>query len=233
MHRNRLVTTVVGIVMLTGVSGASSVEGATLRCHGQKATIVGKGRVVGTAKRDVFVLTAASNVKASGGDDLICGSRGNDIIDAGAGNDVVYGGAGNDVLVGGPGDDMLMGEAGVDTIDGKREATPVPSPTPSSTATPNESASPTPTPTVSVDPADVVLTISGFTFSKVSVKAGSTVTIRNSDGVDHTVTIAAQGIDVGIAAGEVATFVAPKTPGTYTLTCDLHPSMKGTLVVVA
>lgn len=232
MHRNRLLIAAAGCTLIVGLSVVASADAAAQRCHGQRATIVGKGKLIGTAKRDVIVLTGVGNVNAGAGNDLVCGSRGNDVINGGAGNDVIYGGAGNDVLIGGPGDDMLMGEAGTDTIDGKRETVPTPSATSTPTPSPSESASPTPSPTVT-NPADVVLTISGFTFAKVSVKAGSAVTIRNSDGVDHTVTIAAQGIDVGIAAGEVATFVAPATPGTYTLTCDLHPAMKGTLIVVA
>lgn len=230
MHRNRLVTAAASVSLLAGLTGLAPADAATPRCHGVPATIVGKGKLNGTATRDVIVLTGSGSVTAGNGNDLVCGSPGNDVINAGAGNDVVYGGAGNDVLIGGPGNDMLMGGAGSDTIDGKREPAPTPTATPSATPSPSNSATPSPTAT---NPADVVLTISGFSFAKVSVKAGSTVTIRNSDGVDHTVTIAAQGIDVGIAAGEVATFIAPKAAGTYTLTCDLHPAMKGTLIVVA
>lgn len=230
MHRNRLITAAATASLLVGLAGLAPADAATPRCHGVRATIVGKGKINGTTSRDVIVLTGAGSVTAGNGNDLVCGSSGNDVINAGAGNDVVYGGAGNDVLIGGPGNDVLIGGAGSDTVDGKRETTPTP--TTSSSATPSPSSSATPSPTAT-NPADVVLTISGFSFAKVSVKAGSTVSIRNSDGVDHTVTIAAQGIDVGVAAGEVATFVAPKTPGSYTLTCDLHPAMKGTLIVVA
>jgi len=220
LTRMLVVAASLGFTLVGSHMGTVSADAAVQRCQGQKATITGKGKVFGTARRDVIVLTGAENVMAGSGNDLVCGSRGNDVINAGAGNDVVYGGAGNDVLIGGLGDDLLVGGAGIDTIDGKRESAP----TQSATATPSATAT---------APADVVLTISGFAFTRVSVKAGGRITIRNSDGVDHTVTIAAQGIDVGIAAGETASFVAPRTPGTYTLTCDLHPAMKGTLIVVA
>jgi plastocyanin len=66
------------------------------------------------------------------------------------------------------------------------------------------------------------------------VKAGSTVTVRNTSGVEHTLTIATANIDVDVpGGGGTATFTAPTQPGTYVLSCDFHPSMKGTLVVVA
>lgn len=81
--------------------------------------------------------------------------------------------------------------------------------------------------------AAATLTISDFTFSPLTVKAGETVTVVNSDSVEHTVTAADAGLDVKVPAGGSATFTAPTTPGDYALTCDFHPSMKGTLTVTA
>lgn len=75
------------------------------------------------------------------------------------------------------------------------------------------------------------LAISGFTFSPLSVAAGATVTVTNADAVEHTVTVRGENIDVKVPGGGSATFTAPATPGTYELTCDFHPDMKGTLTV--
>ncbi len=75
--------------------------------------------------------------------------------------------------------------------------------------------------------------ISGFAFSAITVKAGATVTVRNADAAEHTLTIAAAGIDVKVPAGGSASFTAPAKAGTYALTCDFHHSMHGTLTVSA
>lgn len=75
------------------------------------------------------------------------------------------------------------------------------------------------------------LVISGYMFSDLTVKAGSTVTVSNEDAVGHTVTIAGTNIDVTVEAGSAATFAAPAKAGSYSLTCDFHPTMKGTLIV--
>jgi len=75
------------------------------------------------------------------------------------------------------------------------------------------------------------LVIEGFAFSPVTVQRGATVTVVNRDAMQHTVTGA--GFDTGvIEAGGTATLVAPSEPGTYTLSCGIHPSMTGTLTVV-
>lgn len=272
MHRNRVLAAAAGFTMVVGMSGITTSTAAGQRCQGQRATIVGKGKITGTSHRDVIVMTGAGTVSAGAGNDVICGSSGNDVIFAGAGADVVFagagndkivggpgnddlnggtgnddisGGAGNDSLNGGPGDDDLLGDAGDDElvggtgmnmesggsgddmVDGQHEDDG------NSGSSGDLGNTGSGGDTSTVVSADVVLTISGFTFSKVSVHKGDTVTIHNSDGVDHTVTIAAAGIDVAIAAGETATFVAPSTPGTYLLTCDLHPGMKGVLTVVS
>ena len=108
----------------------------------------------------------------------------------------------------------------------KPRAKPSAKPTPSTPVTPTPSA-------IAVPPLGSVISIAGFAFSSISVKAGSTVTVRNGDSVEHTLTIAAASIDVDVVAGGTATFVAPATPGTYALTCDFHHAMRGSLVVIA
>lgn len=225
--------------------GAGHASGTSApMCHGKRATIVGRGVVNGTPRADVIVLTGPSVVHAGAGNDLVCGSSGNDVIHAGAGDDVVYAGAGDDIVFGEAGNDRLYGEAGNDKlyggsghnllvggpgdnlIDGKPDhPRPTPTPTPSMTATP------TPTPTPTSTTLAGTITISGYAFSQVTVPAGATVAVRNDDAVAHTLTIRSANIDVRVAAGATVTFVAPTTPGTYALTCDLHASMHGTLVV--
>jgi plastocyanin len=75
------------------------------------------------------------------------------------------------------------------------------------------------------------LTISGFAFSELSVKAGTKVTVTNEDSSAHTVTVKGTSTDVNVPAGGTATFDAPDQPGSYDLSCDFHPAMSGTLTV--
>jgi plastocyanin len=79
--------------------------------------------------------------------------------------------------------------------------------------------------------ASATMTISNFTFSPTAVPAGATVAVVNEDPVAHTVTIADVGIDVQVPANGRVTFTAPAAPGTYRVTCDFHPNMKGGLTV--
>lgn len=78
---------------------------------------------------------------------------------------------------------------------------------------------------------DETVVISDFAFSATSVAAGSQVQVRNDDAAEHTLTIADAGIDVKVLPGETASFTAPTRPGSYALTCDVHPAMRGTLTV--
>ncbi len=72
-----------------------------------------------------------------------------------------------------------------------------------------------------------------MTFSSPGpVSPGATVTVTNSDGVEHTVT-ADSGAAFNVEVGEkgTATFTAPSKPGTYPYHCTYHPAMHGQLVV--
>ena len=65
-----------------------------------------------------------------------------------------------------------------------------------------------------------------------SVAPGATVTVTNADAQSHTVTSKDGGFDVKVDGhGGVATLTAPKTAGTYALTCDFHANMTGSLTV--
>lgn len=59
-----------------------------------------------------------STIRASGDDDLICGTVGRDAIFAGGGNDQVFGGLGHDTIHSGTGDDQVDGGGGTDYVHG-------------------------------------------------------------------------------------------------------------------
>ncbi len=72
---------------------------------------------------------------------------------------------------------------------------------------------------------------SNFKFHPTTVKAGSTVTVKNDASVTHTVTQDGGGFDVTIDGGQTATFTAPAA-GTYKFHCNIHSFMHGTLTVI-
>lgn len=75
--------------------------------------------------------------------------------------------------------------------------------------------------------------ISNFNFSPatVTVKAGDTVTWTNNDSVEHSATADDSSFDTGlIGPGKSGTFTFAKA-GTYTYHCQVHPTMKGTIIV--
>jgi len=75
------------------------------------------------------------------------------------------------------------------------------------------------------------ITISGFAFQvPASVKAGEAITITNDDGVAHTFSDTGGAFDVKVSGGssEQLTVTAP---GTYSVVCHIHSSMKTTLTV--
>lgn len=97
----------------------------------------------------------------------------------------------------------------------------------SSTAT--ATASPT-----AEQPADAAtITISDMSFGQpVTVAPGTTVTVRNNDSVEHSVTSQTAGqFDVHVDGTQTGTFTAPAQPGEYAFYCVYHPSMKGKLIV--
>jgi plastocyanin len=78
-----------------------------------------------------------------------------------------------------------------------------------------------------------VITIKNFGFTTpASVSPGATVTVRNEDSTDHTVTVDSGGaFDDPAPASGTSTFTAPASPGSYAFHCTIHPFMHGTLVV--
>jgi plastocyanin len=78
-----------------------------------------------------------------------------------------------------------------------------------------------------------VITIKNFAFAgDLTVRPGSTVTVRNADTVMHTLTADDGSFTTPtIQPGGSATFKAPKAAGNYAITCNFHPGMAGTLTV--
>jgi plastocyanin len=77
-----------------------------------------------------------------------------------------------------------------------------------------------------------VITISDFTYQvPETLEPGATITVRNEDGVGHTVTSDDGAFDVAVGPGEEATLTVPEEPGEYPFHCTPHPQMTSTLVV--
>jgi plastocyanin len=70
-----------------------------------------------------------------------------------------------------------------------------------------------------------------FSPSTITVKKGTTVTWTNNDSVTHNVTAGNNGFTSGnLVPGKQFNFTFDKA-GTFSYTCTLHPSMKGTVTV--
>jgi len=79
--------------------------------------------------------------------------------------------------------------------------------------------------------------IKGFAFgpASVTIAKGGSVTFTNSDSATHTVSSGTAPnkdgkFDKEISGGSETT-ITLDTPGTYTYFCNIHQSMKGTIVV--
>jgi plastocyanin len=82
-------------------------------------------------------------------------------------------------------------------------------------------------------PATVTVHIKDFAYvpQRLVVDAGATVRFVNDDGEAHTVTAVDKSFDSeGLDTNAVWTHRFDK-PGTYAYFCELHPYMKGTIVV--
>jgi plastocyanin len=76
------------------------------------------------------------------------------------------------------------------------------------------------------------LTVRGFHYSALQVAPGTTITVRNLDDAEHTVTSDTKGLFGADDIGDTPkTFTAPTKPGTYTFHCRYHATMHGSLTV--
>jgi plastocyanin len=84
--------------------------------------------------------------------------------------------------------------------------------------------------------ASSTIVIKNFAFApdSLTVKPGSTVSVKNEDNVTHTLSSTTGKFNTGnVTSGQTAHFTAPMAPGTYSYRCDIHQYMTGTLVVRA
>ncbi|WP_006243566.1 cupredoxin domain-containing protein [Mycolicibacterium tusciae] len=77
------------------------------------------------------------------------------------------------------------------------------------------------------------ITMANMSFGEpITVAPGATITLKNDDSAEHSVTSQTEGkFDVHVDGGEQGTLTAPTEPGEYAFYCVYHPSMKGTLIV--
>jgi plastocyanin len=73
--------------------------------------------------------------------------------------------------------------------------------------------------------------IKGYKFvpSKFTVKAGTTLVVKNRDGVPHDLAAKNGAFDTGDISGAASGKVTVEKPGTYKFFCTIHPYMTGTL----
>ena len=116
-------------------------------------------------------------------------------------------------------------------------ATEAATPSPSSSAEESESAEPSEEATA--EEVRVRLESSNFDPTELTIAAGTTVLFLNADSYAHTVTEGSggQAVDDPIVDREIAqnrsVRVTFDEPGTYEITCEIHPSMQMTITVEA
>jgi len=74
------------------------------------------------------------------------------------------------------------------------------------------------------------LSISNLAFGSVTAAAGAPITIVNDDGFGHTVTDRDGGFSISVGGGSSGELTIDAA-GTYTIFCEIHPSMAGTIVI--
>lgn len=76
----------------------------------------------------------------------------------------------------------------------------------------------------------VLLEDSSFGQDVITAKPGQDIVFRNMDSVDHTVTIASEGIDETLGPRDRFVLTLDET-GEYDLNCTFHPGMDATIVI--
>lgn len=87
--------------------------------------------------------------------------------------------------------------------------------------------------------AEVQIGDASFSVDEITITAGQTVTWTNGDDVGHTITHGEDGVaatgalfDEPINVDQTVSFTFTE-PGTYPVTCTIHPAMQMTVVVEA
>lgn len=119
------------------------------------------------------------------------------------------------------------------TTDGATTTTQATASTPGTTTSPSPVTT-TPTPTTT-PVATLQVAIRNFAFSPatISVPVGATVTWTNEDETAHTVTLDDGSHDSGRLAAAATHAKAFEVAGSYSYHCEIHSSMKGTVIVTS
>jgi plastocyanin len=128
---------------------------------------------------------------------------------------------------------LLAACGGTTTTTSANTPTTAPANTPTTAPTDTPTTAPTDTPTTAPSGAGNSVSIANFAFSPtaLTIKTGTKVTWTNNDTVTHTVTADKGAFDAGpLSPGNSFSFTFTKA-GTYSYHCNIHPSMKATIVV--
>ena len=109
---------------------------------------------------------------------------------------------------------------------GVQNSTTVPPKTPAQTTTPAETTTRAPDSTITVEIHD-----HAFDLAQLNIAPGTTVTFVNKDTEPHTATADNELFDTGVLRPGESSWVLFEGSGTVTYHCDLHPDMKGGIVV--
>lgn len=86
---------------------------------------------------------------------------------------------------------------------------------------------------VQAGPQSVTIVNFAYTPVDVTVQVGESVEWTNADSSAHTATSTTGAWDTGTITKQQSKSIVFSTPGTFTYTCTFHPSMSGTVTVVA
>src|ERR687893_913032 len=107
-----------------------------------------------------------------------------------------------------------------------QNSTTVPPKTPAQTTTPTETTTPDPDSIITVDIHD-----HAFDLAQLNIAPGTIVSFVNKDTEPHTATADNELFDTGVLQPGESSWVLFDGSGTVTYHCDLHPDMKGSIVV--
>ena len=107
-----------------------------------------------------------------------------------------------------------------------QNSTTVPPKTPAQTTTPTETTTPDPDSIITVDIHD-----HAFDLAQLNIAPGTIVSFVNKDTEPHTATADNELFDTGVLRPGESSWVLFDGSGTVTYHCDLHPDMKGSIVV--
>ena len=109
---------------------------------------------------------------------------------------------------------------------GVQNSTTVPPNTPAQTTTPTETTTPDPDSIITVEIHD-----HAFDLAELNIAPGTIVSFVNKDTEPHTATADNGVFDTGVLRPGESSWILFDGSGTVTYHCDLHPDMKGSIVV--